>query len=199
MKKTMLAVAFAAVTITAPVSVNAKEKPPELSQTELQAVQTHTYAASRAVVFSSAIAALQTAGYLNIEANRDAGTISGQTEAKSKLMFNIFWGLGKKKRTLTAQFLVEELQPGQTTLRLNLFLNTSKTRNIIWGNKATDGELIKQGQPYIDLFKTVDDEVAKRTPVAAPAPAAVNASDPAASMPDPEPAAAEAQEQTPQH
>lgn len=177
MKKLSLALAALAMAVCLPGQVTAREKLPELSASELAAVQSRTYPVSDKVVFSSAVAALQAAGYLGIEASKDAGTISGHTDAKSKLMFNIFWGLGKKKYTQTAQFLVEEMQPGQTTLRLNLFLNESKTRSIIFGNKATDAMLIRQGEPYTALLQLVDAEVARRKPLETKADAATESSD----------------------
>lgn len=145
-----------------PVGVSAAEKVPELPQVELAKVQARTYSAPAAAVMASAVAAMQSQGYLGIEANRDAGTVAGSTDAKSKLMFNIFWGLGKKKLTQTAQFLVEEIKPGETSLRLNLFINESKTRSIVFGSRMTDALLVKHGAPYNDLLAVVDQEVARR-------------------------------------
>ncbi|MGN6538032.1 MAG: hypothetical protein ACTHKQ_20165 [Mesorhizobium sp.] len=178
-------VAAMAISLVVPASAIAKDKVPELSASELAAAQSRTYNAPINEVFASAIAALQAQGYLDIQASKDAGTISGHTDAKSKLMYNIFWGLGKKKYTQTAQFLVEEIHPGQTTLTLNLFLNESKTRSIVFGKKATDATLIKQGQPYADLLANVDQQVARRAPAAVAGavaqPAAVPPSDAPAS------------------
>ncbi|MGN6278895.1 MAG: hypothetical protein ACTHM8_09265 [Sphingomonas sp.] len=158
-----------AVGVAVPGAAVAKDKVPELSASELAAAQSRTYALPANEVFASAIAALQSQGYLDIQASKDAGTISGHTDAKAKLMFNIIWGLGKKKYTQTAQFLVEQMQPGQTSLTLNLFLNESKTRSIVFGKKATDATLIRQAQPYADLLAVVDQQVARRTPGGAPA------------------------------
>lgn len=158
-------VAAIAALILAPLAqsaVTAKDKAPELSAGQLSEMQTRTFAAPSAVVMSSAVAALQGQGYMDIAASKDAGTVSGHTDAKSKLMFNIIWGLGKKKLTQTAQFLVEEVRPGQTTLRLNLFLNESKTRSIILGNRMTDATLVKVGEPYTELMNAVSAEVGKR-------------------------------------
>lgn len=79
------------------------------------------------------MATLQTLGYLNINASKDAGTISGETEAKGKIIYNIIWGVGKKKRTQLASLLVEQTSPSQTTVKLNLSVNESKSRGL-FGN-----------------------------------------------------------------
>ncbi len=151
-----------ALALSMPSAALAKDKPPELSADQLTLAQTQTFAAPFSAVMSSAVAALQTDGYMEIVASKDAGTVSGHTDAKSKLMYNFFWGLGKKKLTQTAQFLIEEIRPGQTTLRLNLFLNESKTRSIVFGSRMTDATLIKQGEPYRGLMDLVGSEVARR-------------------------------------
>ncbi len=65
------------------------EKPVELTAVELTAVQTRVYAAPVSATFPATVATLQTLGYLNINASRDAGTISGETEAKGKITYNI--------------------------------------------------------------------------------------------------------------
>lgn len=169
MSRFRIVLAAAAVATALPATAFSKDKVPELSATELAAVQSRTYALPQNQVFASAVAALQQQGYLGIEGNKDAGTISGSTDAKSKLMFNIIWGLGKKKYTQTAQFLVQEIRPGQTTLTLNLFLNESKTRSIVFGQKNTDATVIRQPEPYNTLLAAVDEQVAKRSSVVVPA------------------------------
>ncbi|THD36737.1 MAG: hypothetical protein E7773_06985 [Sphingomonas sp.] len=169
------AVALAIVLAVAPVvaaPAMAKDKVPELSTAQMNEIQGRTYSASAAQVMASAVAALQSAGYMEITANKDAGTVSGHTDGKSKLMYNFFWGFGKKKMTQTAEFLVEELTPGHTTLRLNIFLNESKTRSIIFGNRMTDASLIKVAEPYQTLLDSVSAEVGKRGGTMTPAVAA---------------------------
>lgn len=172
--KYLIAATACAMTMTTPVSAEPKPpKPIELSATDLRTTQTRTYQAPMAKVFPAVIASMQSLNYLNIEASKDAGTIRGETEAKGKAFFNILWGLGKKKFTQQASFLVEEVTPGTTTVQLNLMVNESKSRGI-FGTSFKDGKLVKFGEPYTEIYSTLDAEVLRRsamvaTPAAAPA------------------------------
>src|SRR4249919_3578721 len=125
MKYPILAIALC---LTAQPAIAASQpKPAELSATDLAAFQTRTYPASFGTLFPAAISTLQTLGYLNISASKDAGTISAETEAKGKIIYNILWGVGKKKRTQQASLLVEETGPGRSMVKLNLTVNESKS------------------------------------------------------------------------
>ena len=159
-------------------------QPAELSAAELSAVQAHSYAVPASVAFAATLSALQTLGYVDINASKDAGTISATTEAKAKVIYNIIWGLGKKKLTQKASLLIEDAGPDKSLVRLNLITSESKARGI-WGTSFTDGKMVKVAQPYNDFFAALDAEVARRAPAPvaaiAPAPApVVQASTPAA-------------------
>ena len=137
MKKTVCAALVALALTSIPTISSAKnEKPVELTGPALVAAQTKVYAAPITVAFPATIAALQTLGYLNITASKDAGTISGETEAKGKIIYNILWGVGKKKRTQLASLLVEQTSTTQTAVKLNLSINESKSRGFM-GNALT--------------------------------------------------------------
>jgi len=123
--------------------------------------------------FSASIAALQSLGYVDITASKDAGTISGQTEAKGKIFYNILWGFGKKKLTQKASLLIEDNGPGQSLVRLNLHVTESKQRGL-FGTAFSDGKLVVVAEPYDTFFNALKAEVARRTPTA-PAPAPVQA------------------------
>src|SRR5687768_11436554 len=104
----MIAAAFALSATNLASPAMAEKKPAELSSTQLAAVQSKAYPVPSNVAFSAAIATLQTLEYVDINASKDAGTISAQTEAKGKIFYNILWGFGKKKLTQKASLLVEE-------------------------------------------------------------------------------------------
>ena len=151
---------FALVGSTAVVTAK-DTKPVELTPAELTAIQTKTYLAPVSVAFPATVATLQTLGYLNITASKDAGTISGETEAKGKVIYNIIWGFGKKKHTQLASLLVEQVSPTKTTVKLNLSVNESKSRGFM-GNAFKDGQIVKIAEPYEQFYSSLDAEIARR-------------------------------------
>lgn len=176
------AIALAVPGISAPAF--AADKPVELSPTELAAVQSKTYSVPAGTAFSATIAALQTLGYVDITASKDAGTISGQTEAKGKIFYNILWGFGKKKLTQKASLLIEEHGPNQALVRLNLHVTESKQRGL-FGTAFSDGKLVMVAEPYDAFFAALKGEVDRRAVATPAAPAATEAvaSAPAAEAP----------------
>jgi hypothetical protein len=163
---------FAVSTTT---SAYAGEKVPELSPTELAAAQSRSYAVPSNIAFNASIAALQTLGYVDITASKDAGTVSAVTETKGKIIYNILWGVGKKKLTQKASVLVENGGPNQALVRLNLLVSETKQRGL-WAASFTDGKLVKTAEPYSTFFNALDAEVTRRAAAAAPvapAPASV--------------------------
>ena len=112
------------------------------------------------IAFNSVLSALQTLGYVDLNADRDSGTVSAVTDAKAKTIYNIFWGFGKKKWTQTASILVEENGLG-SRVRLNMMLHETKARGI-FGTSFTDGKIVRIAQPYQDFFAVLDQEVRNR-------------------------------------
>lgn len=166
--KTIIKVAAATslACLAVPSSAFAAEKPVELAPTELAAVQAKTYAVPASTLFSATVATLQTLGYVDINASKDAGTITGTTEAKAKTIYNIFWGFGKKKLTQKASLLVEEHGGTGAMVRLNLHLNEMKSRGI-FGTSFSDGKLVRFASPYQEFYTALDAEVNRRTPLTA--------------------------------
>lgn len=142
--------------------------PPEVTPTELAQLQSHRYSVPPKAAFSAVLSTLQTLGYVDINANKDAGTVSAITDAKAKTIFNVFWGFGKKKWTQKASLLVEEDGAG-TRVRLNMMLSETKARGI-FGTSFTDGKLVRFAAPYQEFFQILDAEMAQRGAVARAAP-----------------------------
>jgi hypothetical protein len=165
--KLAAAFALACITMTSTPAL-AGEKPVELSATELAAAQARNYSVPSNIAFSASIAALQTLGYVDISASKDAGTISGVTETKGKIIYNILWGIGKKKLTQKASVLVEDAGAGQSLVRLNLLVSETKQRGL-WAASFTDGKLVKTGEPYSTFFTALDAEMTRRSAAAVPA------------------------------
>ena len=134
--------------------------PPELTSTELAQVQSHRYSVPAKAAFGAVLSTLQTLGYVDINADKDSGTVSAITDAKAKTIFNIFWGFGKKKWTQKASLLVEEDGLG-SRVRLNMMLSETKARGI-FGTSFTDGKIVRFAAPYQEFFQLLDAEMAQR-------------------------------------
>lgn len=164
-----------------PVAALAKDKEPkpvEMSQDELAKIQKREIAAETDVVFRSSISALQEMGYVNINASKDAGTITAETDAKSKLVYNIFWGFGKKKLTQVASVFVEPISPTLTRMSVKLQTVEAKAR---MGSSYSDGKPVLFGEPYNAFYAEFDKALAIRTAeAAAPTVAAPVAAEPVA-------------------
>src|SRR5206468_5624215 len=160
--KTVVKPAAALAVATASVSSPAyAEKPVELSASELAALQARTYPVPADVAFKSVVATLQSLGYVDINASKDAGTISAVTEAKGKIIYNILWGFGKKKLTQKASLLVEDNGPAGAVVHLNLLVSQTKARGI-FGTSFSDGQMVKVADPYVQFFTALDAEVKDR-------------------------------------
>ena len=161
--KIAAAVLVASTTLSTAASAAKPAQPPELSATELAAVQAHSYAVPASVAFGATLSALHSLGYVDINASKDAGTITATTEAKAKVIYNIIWGLGKKKLTQKASLLIEDSGADRSLVRLNLVTSETKARGI-WGTSFTDGKLVKFADPYKVFFTALDAEIARRAP-----------------------------------
>lgn len=165
-RKIIIGAAILALAATNMTSPALAEKPVELSPAELTTAQSRSYSIPSTSAFSASIATLQTLGYVDINASKDAGTISAQTEAKGKIFYNILWGFGKKKLTQKASILVEDNGPNQSLVRLNLHITETKARGI-FGTSFSDGKLVKVAEPYDSFFNALNAEVARRSAAAA--------------------------------
>ncbi len=185
-----LAAAFSLAALSLTSTAVAADKPVELSATDLAAAQARTYSVPANVAFSASISTLQTLGYIDINASKDAGTISAVTETKGKIIYNILWGVGKKKRTQKASILVEEYGANQSRVRLNLIEAESKSRGL-FATAFTDGKMVVVAEPYGAFFTALDAEIGRRSP-AVPAAAPAATVSPAPAEPAPEAPAAPA-------
>ena len=147
--------------------------PPELSAPEMAQVQARRYAVPPKAAFNAVLSSLQTLGFVDIDADRESGTVSAITDAKAKTIFNIFWGFGKKKWTQKASLLVEEDGAG-SRVRLNMMLSETKARGI-FGTSFTDGKLVRVAAPYQEFFQVLDADMAQRGATASVAAPAVGA------------------------
>lgn len=131
------------------LSVPAMAGPPpsRLTAPAQMGVQARSYPIPPNVAFNAALSALQNQGFVDISANRDAGTISAVADSKAKLIFNIFHFFGKKKWTMKASALVEDQGVG-STVRVNLLAGETKQR-ASWGSSFSDAEIVRSPDYYI--------------------------------------------------
>lgn len=93
--------------------------------------------------------------------------ITGQASTDSKTTFNIFWGLGKKKKTPVVSAFIEPRGPNIARVRLSFVMSETKSR--IYGVASADEEPITDPAVYRDAFEKIDKEVFVRQAMAATA------------------------------
>lgn len=147
-------------------AADAKKKP-EVSGLALQQIQSRDYEVGKDVSFPAVMTVLQDSGYRIADADKDTGLITATASTKSVTTYNIFWGLGKKKRTPFVSAFVEDRGSG-SRVRLNFVLSTSKSR--IYGVGSADEEPITDPAVYRDAFEKVEKEIFVRQALNAPAP-----------------------------
>jgi len=179
----MMFAALSAAALLACGPAQAK-KPPEISGLALQQIQSRDFEVTKEISFPAVMTVLQDSGYRIGDADKDTGLITGTASTKSTTTYNIFWGLGKKKRTPVVSAFIEDRGRG-SRVRLNFVLSTAKNR--IYGQASSDEEPINDPAIYRDAFEKIEKEIFVRQALAAPAPKPVN------SAPQPTPAAVSSQ------
>jgi hypothetical protein len=161
-------VAALAVCLSVSITVPAwAKKQPEVSGLALQQIQARDYDVSKETTFPAVMTVLQDSGYRIEAADKDTGLITGVASTRNVTTYNIFWGLGKKKRTPSVSAFIENRGAG-SRIRLNFVLSTTKSR--IYGVGSSDEEPITDPAAYRDAFERIDKEVFVRQAMNAPAP-----------------------------
>lgn len=168
MRSKLVALAFVSMFAVSPASA---KKQPQVSGLALQQIQSRDYEVGKEISFPAVMTVLQDAGYRIAEADKDTGLITGAASTKSATTYNIFWGLGKKKRTPVVSAFVEDRGRG-SRVRLNFVLSTTKSR--IYGVGSADEEPIMDPAIYRDAFEKIEKEIFVRQALAAPPPPAQN-------------------------
>jgi hypothetical protein len=164
---------LAALAIALSSQAASAEKKPQVTGLELQQIQSRDYEADVTTVFPAVMTVLQDAGYRINAADRDTGLITGQASTDSKTTFNIFWGLGKKKKTPVVSAFIEPRGPNIARVRLSFVMAETKSR--AYGVASADEEPIADPAVYRDAFEKIDKEVfVRQAMAAAPVPAPVS-------------------------
>lgn len=165
MRRAVFSIVAISILATAPAEA---KKQPEPTGLELQQIQSRDYEIGKEISFPAVMTVLQDAGYRIAEADKDTGLITGAASTKSATTYNIFWGMGKKKKTPVVSAFVEDRGRG-SRVRLNFVLTTTKSR--IYGVGSADEEPIYDPAIYRDAFEKIEKEIFVRQALLAPAPA----------------------------
>lgn len=166
--KKVLALGICCLILATPV---AAKKEPQLTGLALQQIQSRDLETTTDIAFPAVMTVLQDSGYRILAADKETGLISAQGSTESKLSYNIWWGMGKKKEVPIVSAFIEMRGPGITRVRLNFVMSTGKTRNTF-----TDEKPITDPAVYKDAFERIEKEVFTRSAMMA-SPASTAATD----------------------
>jgi hypothetical protein len=184
-KKFAFAIALAA-SWSAPA---AAERQPQLSGLELQQIQARDMETTIDVAFPAVMTVLQDAGYRIQSADKATGLIVAEGSSKKVTTYNLWFGIGSKKRVPTVSAFIESRGPQYTRVRLSFVMSLRKSRNAF-----SDEEPITDPSVYRQAFEQIEKEIFTRNAMnaAAPVPAATPTGAPTTTAPAQVPAAAPA-------
>jgi len=162
MKKFALAIAMTAL----PAAPAFAEKKPQLSGLELQQVQARDMETTVDVAFPAVMTVLQDAGYRIQSADKATGLIVAEGSSNKITTYNIWYGLGSKKRVPTVSAFIEARGPQYTRVRLSFVMSLRKSRNAF-----SDEDPITDPAVYQQAFEQIEKEIFTRNAMNASAPA----------------------------
>jgi hypothetical protein len=175
MKKFAVAAIAVSVALSAAPAF-AKDKKPELSPLQLQSMQTKDFEANKEVVFASVMTVMQDAGYRIENADLATGIITGMGSSKGKMVYSLWSGFGKSKKTPIVSSYIEQIG-GVTRVRLNFVM--AKVKSSLYGSQPQDEEPITEAEVYQDAFSKIDQALFIRQSMTQTAPPAAAVAAPA--------------------
>lgn len=161
----MRASILAAAALAAAIPNTAPAKDAELSGMALQQIQAKDFETSASIVFPAVMTVLQDGGFRIQSADRETGLITAIGSTEAKTTFNLWWGLGKKKKTPIVSAFIEQRGTNLTRARLNFVMSTGKDRNVF-----SDEKPVADPAVYRDAFEKIEKEIFVRQAMSAPAP-----------------------------
>ena len=163
-------VALALLVLSGPAFAE-DQKPVEMSGLQKQQMQTREYDAGMEIVYPAVITVVQDAGLSITTSDRTGGILTAVAPLKSKTYYNVFYGIGKKKRTQTTSFFMEPRPGNRTRVRLNI-TNGEAKRQINGFERSDSQDTVLDPAIYQAVFEKIDQAVFVRTasdgPSAAP-------------------------------
>ena len=164
------------LTIALAASPAMAKKEPEMTALQVQALQSHDFEAGKDIVFASVMSVLQDGGYRIQAADKETGLITGVGSSKGKMVYSLWSGFGKSKKTPIASVFIEEVGPSMSRVRVNFVMG--KIKSTLYGSQPQDEEPILDAATYQDAFEKIGQAVfvrqAMATKPAAPVAAATN-------------------------
>ena len=152
-------------------------------------MQTKDFEANKEMVFASVMTVMQDAGYRIENADLATGIITGIGSSKGKMVYSLWSGFGKSKKTPIVSSYIEQIGP-MTRVRLNFVM--AKVKSSLYGSQPQDEEPITEAEVYQDAFNKVDQALFIRASMtqapAQPAPSTVETTAVAAALPATPPA-----------
>jgi hypothetical protein len=143
------------------------KKAPVLTGLELQQIQSRDFEAPKDVSFAAVMTVLQDAGYRINAADRDTGLITGTASSESKMIYSLWSGFGKSKKTPIVSAYIESRGATNSRVRLNFVL--AKIKSSIYGSQPQDEEPIIDTAIYQGAFEKINQAVFVRQAMDAPA------------------------------
>jgi hypothetical protein len=131
------------------------KKPPQVSGLELQQIQSHSFEASKNVVFASVVTVLQDSGFRIGSADKETGLLTAIGTSERHMTWVPFVGFGSSKKNPVVTAFIEERGQG-TRVRLNFVM--AKIKNNQYAANS-DEEAILDPAVYKDAFEKIDKEV----------------------------------------
>lgn len=152
-----LTAAALAISVVGVTQSFAKDKTPEMTPLQIQAMQSRDIEGSYKTVFASLMSVLQDAGYRIENADRDTGLVTGVGSSKGKLTYNLFTGFGKSKKSPIVSAFAEEINANTTRVRLNFVMAKIKSNG--YGSQPQDEEPVLDAAVYQDAFEKLNQAV----------------------------------------
>jgi hypothetical protein len=111
---------------------------------------------------------LQDAGYRIGSADRDTGLITGMASTSAHMVYSLWSGFGKSKKTPIVSAYIESRGTG-SRVRLNFVM--AKVKSTIYGSGAQDEEPILDPVTYQQAFEKINQAIFVRQSLDSPAPA----------------------------
>ena len=154
MKNLVIGSALMLALAGAPAQAKDKHVPSGL---ELQQMQAKDIEGTKDVVFGAVMSVLQDGGYRIQAADKDTGIITGISSTKSKMIYSLWTGFGKSKKSPIVSVFIETRTPSVTRVRLTFVM--AKVKSSIYGAGAQDEEPIYDPVVYQDAFEKINQAV----------------------------------------
>lgn len=149
-----------------PVASTAAKKAPPPSGLELQQIQAKDIEGNKTVVFGAVMSVLQDSGYRIQAADKDTGLITGVASTSGKMVYSLWSGFGKSKKTPIVSAFIEEKTATITRVRLSFVM--AKVKSTVYGAGAQDEEPIYDAAVYQDAFEKINQAVFIRSSADSP-------------------------------